>query len=282
MLILMKKETKKDLEEAVDKLREQRSSELEELRQKKGKESQIASISTLEEESEIELRNHVTELRKNRRAEMEFLRGQSKVKLTNSAAILKENDDKKLADNVSRMNLQREEEMKKIKSQKLAEESSKIPNIFEEKEKIAQRANELDYLRKKTNKSNISFLKQNDEKKIADNVFQMKQNDDKKLADNVSRMKLQREEEMKKIKNQRLAERSSKIPNIFEGKEKIAQRANKQDYLRKKTNKFNISFLKQNDEKKLADSVLQMKLLREDEMKRIKEQMLVERSEKEQ
>merc|ERR1712157_482430 len=220
MLILMKKETKKDLEEAVDKLREQRSSELEELRQKKGKESQIASISTLEEESEIELRNHVTELRKNRRAEMEFLRGQSKVKLTNSAAILKENDDKKLADNVSRMKLQREEEMKKIKSQKLAEESSKIPNIFEEKEKIAQRANELDYLRKKTNKSNISFLKQNDEKKIADNV---------------SRMKLQREEEMKKIKNQRLAERSSKIPNIFEEKEKIAQRANKQDYLRKKT-----------------------------------------------
>merc|ERR1712174_46291 len=140
---------------------------------------------------------------------------------------------------------------KKIKRQKLAEESSKIPNIFEEK-------------------------------KIADNVFQMKQNDDKKLADNVSRMKLQREEEMKKIKNQKLAERSSKIPNIFEEKEKIAQRANEQDYLRKKTNKFNISFLKQNDEKKLADSVLQMKLLREEEMKRIKEQMLVERSEKEQ
>merc|ERR1712003_197398 len=194
-------------------------------------------------------------------------------------SFLKQNDDKKLADNVSRMKLQREEEMKKIKSQKLAEESSKIPNIFEEKEKIAQRANELDYLRKKTNKSNISFLKQNDEKKIADNVFQMKQNDDKKLSDNVSRMKLQREEEMKKIKNQRLAERSSKIPNIFEEKEKIAQRANEQDYLRKKTNKFNISFLKQNDEKKLSDSVLQMKLLREEEMKRIKEQMLVERSE---
>merc|ERR1712157_553940 len=97
----------------------------------------------------------------------EFLRGQSKVKLTNSAAILKENDDKKLADNVSRMKLQREEEMKKIKSQKLAEESSKIPNIFEEKEKIAQRANEQDYLRKRTNKFNISFLKQNDEKKIS-------------------------------------------------------------------------------------------------------------------
>merc|ERR1712174_83384 len=140
------------------------------------------------------------------------------------------NDDKKLADNVSRMKLQREEEMKKIKSQKLAEESSKIPNIFEEKEKIAQRANELDYLRKKTNKSNISFLKQNDEK----------------LADNVSRMKLQREEEMKKIKNQRLAERSSKIPNVLKEKEKIGQRTNEIDYQRKKTNKFNISFLKQN------------------------------------
>merc|ERR1712003_156359 len=117
-------------------------------------------------------------------------------------SFLKQNDDKKLADNVSRMKLQREEEMKKIKNQRLAERSSEIPNIFEEKEKIAQRANEQDYLRKKTNKFNISFLKQNDEKKIADNVFEMKQNDDKKLADNVSRMKLQRSEEMKKIKNQ--------------------------------------------------------------------------------
>merc|ERR1712060_110402 len=116
-----KKETDKDLKEAVDKLREQRSSELQQLRQKKGKESNF----TLKEVSEKELANHVTELRKDRNTELEALR-QNKLALQKKSSLSPEKMDNELAHAVSNLRLQRISEIEELKLKTNNADSDKL------------------------------------------------------------------------------------------------------------------------------------------------------------
>merc|ERR1712176_126625 len=152
----------------------------------------------------------------------------SKESIEKKVESLVRNDEKKLLDSVLKLKQQREDEMRKIKTSKAADNST-INDLsnFREKGNIQELDN--DTPKKKPKKKNsLLFLAKNDEKKLMDSVSKIKrereeelkkmnalkaasiesedrsveilnQKNDKKLMDSVSKIKKEREEELKKM-----------------------------------------------------------------------------------